>query len=187
MKKKVLNTIFILLIVSGIAVIAFYLNFLATEKRYNKEIATKLEEHYDAFKTSVRKFSEQRTIFLDATAEIYLEDLNTNYDDIISLLKEYDKAVLDVKDKAEPFEDIIKKVRLTDKSLQDKIIAFKINYEQSINYYVYDISEINIFFEEYNKLLEVNENKDLKKLPKYNAVITDYLDYNKDGIYMGKE
>ena len=67
MKKKVLNTIFILLIVSGIAVIAFYLNFLATEKRYNKEIATKLEEHYDAFKTSVRKFSEQRTIFLDAT------------------------------------------------------------------------------------------------------------------------
>lgn len=184
MKKKVLSSIFILLIISGVAVIAFYLSFLSREKRYNKEVATKLEEHYDAFKTSVSKFSEQRKIVLDETSEIYLEDLNESYDDIITMLKDYDRAVLDVKEKAEPFEDIIKKVRLADKTLQDKISAFKINYEQSINYYVYDIEEINKLFNEYNNLLDEDSEE---KLLKYKAVIADYLDYNGDGIYLGRE
>ncbi len=186
MKRKVLMTIFAILIIAGIAIVFSYVNFLVKEKRYNDKVKVTLNNNYDKFKENVKHFSDVREELLKETSNIYLEDLAKSYTDITDVLEDYDKAIAKVKESADPVSKLSKNIRGTDKELQNKISAFKINYEQTINYYVGDYKGLNEKIKLYNEYIEENSPK-AKPLKLLVASIKDYIDFDGNGVQLGVE
>ena len=185
--KKVLSIMFL---VAGFAGIASGLGIMyqneANRQNALEALKTSIVNDYEDFKVKVEVFSEERTSIYENLNKItYLTDIKTNYDSLVeeytkyeNALKEVDKASEDLK--VNCFEEKFKEI-----TINNKISAFVINYEQAVNYFIQDVSNFNEKVKLYNEYVKQNPNKGLVELEEYQSSYTEYVDVNSDKVFEG--
>ena len=137
-------------------------------------------------------FSTNTTMFEDYRDELYTEVLGNVYYDTMyktdetvkGKLNEYEAIVDGIKKDTKKLDSLCKHVYYPDSEVNKMCINYKSIYEQVVNYYVTDIHTYNDNVEKYNAYQDTIK-KDLK-IKKYHTVY-DYIDYNGDKIFDGKE
>lgn len=137
-------------------------------------------------------FSTNTTMFEDYRDELYTEVLgNVYYDTMFKTdetvkgkLNEYEAIVDSIKKDTKKLDSLCKHVYYPDSEVNKMCTNYKSIYEQVVNYYVTDIHTYNENVEKYNAYQDTIK-KDLK-IRKYHTEY-DYIDYNGDKIFDGKE
>lgn len=178
------------LIILGAVLIVFGISFSVYKTAMNKQERTekteaKILSDYDAFKEKIEIFSKEREEIYAKVFEPYLEDLHEEHAEIFSYMTRYDAAVNDLVEVSKYLAKDGLKYKTNKEDIKEKLEAFKINYEQSINMFVDDATKFNEKIEAYNEYLEENELSD-ERLATYELKLK-YLDLNKDGKFDGKE
>ena len=185
--KKVLS---IMLLLTGFTCIGSGLGIMykneVDKQNALEALKTSIVNDYENFKTKVEVFSEERTSIYENLNKItYLTDIKTNYEDLVNeytkyeeTLKEIDKASTGLKINC--FEEEFKEI-----TINNKISAFVINYEQAVNYFIQDVENFNKKVVLYNDYVKENPNLGLVELQKYESSYQEYVDVNDDQVFEG--
>ena len=185
--KKVLSIMFL---AGGFAVIASGLGIMykneANRQNALEALKTSIVNDYEDFKVKVEVFSEERTnIYENLNKITYLTDIESNYESLISEYAKYEETLKDIDKVSEGlkvncFEEEFKEI-----TINNKISAFVINYEQAVNYFIQDVSNFNEKVKLYNDYVKQNPDKGLVELEEYQSSYTEYADVNSDKVFEG--
>ena len=186
--KKSLKIIGIVIIIIAIIFIEAWI-WVDGLKEDRAETQAKMDEilkAYPNFNEAVDDFSNLRNQFYSYKEDLYLETLRDNADAWNTFMKTYEDGIKKVENTAL----VLKKdcdAEYGDVNVSNKCTMFKANYESAMNYYISDIKLYNQMVDEYSKYNLENGNS----YPKVNEgtlpIYKDYIDYDKDGEYFGKE
>ena len=187
MKKVVLVVIVVLIIVLfGTGGFLFVKNLKKDTKLTNETIKILLKE-YEKFDSDINLFASKREELYSMLDESYNENISKNVDIWNSLIDEYSKIVLDIKNDSKVLDKYCFN-KFGSIEVNSKCTNYIANYEAAMNYYIFDIKSYNKnIVEKYNNWVDANEFK-YKKLA--NGELTaykDYIDYDKDKEYFGKD
>jgi len=186
MKKKVIMILIIILVILGLGFggYIFVKNFTEDQKK-TLEIMEKIKEEYKSFSPLVEGFSEARTNFYTAKEELfYLESINDNRGTISTMMTSYNDLVMNVHTSSTYLQENCAR-EYANASVNNTCNLFKQGYEAVMNYYITDIGVYNSIVTEYNTWLTENsltfEPLTLQEFTLYES----YIDYDKDGSYLG--
>ena len=187
MKKSLLVIGIVLLIIIILFVGAWiWVDGLKEDTKITKEKMDAVKEAYPIFNQAVIDFSNLRNKFYEYKENLYLETLRDNADAWNVFMKEYADGIQKVEDAALVLKENCD-IEYGDVQVSTKCDDFKVSYEPAMNYYISDVKLYNSMVDEYDKYNMENGNK----FPKVNKgefkVYQDYIDYDKDGEYFGKE
>jgi len=137
-------------------------------------------------------FSTKITIFEDFRDELYTEVLGNVYYDTMyvtdemvkSKLSEYEDIVDDIGNDVKRLDGWCGNVYYPQATVNNMCINYKVIYEQVVNYYVTDINTYNENVQKYNEYQKAISSNLLVEpfQTKY-----DFIDYNADNEFSGKE
>lgn len=186
--KKVVSIIFLIagIISLGIGIGIMYKNESDKQKAL-EALKTSIVNDYEDFKVKVEVFSEERTNIYQSLNKItYLTDIKVNYASLTEEYKKYEETLKEIdkvsKDlKVNCFEQEFKEV-----TINNKISAFVINYEQAVNYFIQDVNNFNEKVKLYNDWLkQTYPTAQVVELEEYVSSYTKYVDVNNDGVFEG--
>ena len=186
--KKSLIIIGIVILIIIILFIGAWIWFdgLKEDKLETQEKMDEIKEVYPNFNQAVNDFSNLRNEFYNKKENLFLETLKDNADEWNSFINSYKDAIQKVENNALKLKKNCN-IEYGDVGVSTKCDSFKVNYEAAQNYYITDIKLYNEMVDEYDKYNLENGNT----FPKINKgefiVYKDYIDYDKDGEYFGKE
>lgn len=186
MKKKVIIIAIIILIILGLALggYIFVKNFTEDQKK-TLEVMEKIKEEYKSFSPLVEKFSEARTNFHIAKEELFfLDSINDNKDTIITMMTSYNNLVMNVHTSSAYLQENCAR-EYANASVNNTCNLFKQGYEAVMNYYITDIGVYNSIATEYNAWLTENSLTFEPLTLQEFTLHENYIDYDKDGSYLG--
>lgn len=185
--KKVLSIMFL---VSGIVSLGTGLGLMykneSDRQKALEALKTSIVNDYEDFKVKVEIFSEERTTVYENLNKItYLVDIKNNYDSLINEYKKYEQTLKEIDEvssslKVNCFEEEFKEI-----TINNKISAFVINYEQAVNYFIQDVNKFNEKVRLYNEYVKSNQVTDVVELKEYESSYTKYVDVNDDEVFEG--
>lgn len=143
---------------------------------------TTIVNGFNAFKEQALLFSNERSrIYAELFDVIIISEIpsqkqyyDETFNNYLNIVKELDNVSSDLK-------ELCPNHTYKDKDLVSKCSSFITAYETSINYFIKDINTFNSNFELYNDRSDV-------KLELYSTEeYKDFIDYNGDGIYLGRD
>lgn len=175
----------ILTVVGGIMLVAK--GFKGEQESLTKTMNIIVDD-YSVFKTKVENFSNLREqIYSDVMNSQYYSEVFDKYATNIEKITKYEEAVTEIDNASKNLKKNCTERKYNDQDVTNKCNAFIINYEQSINYFINDITRFNERIEEYNKWRTTeNTNTKYTELQKFNSKYTEYVDINGDKIESGK-
>ena len=182
---KIIGTVFIIcVILFGLGCI--WAKGFKEDQRLTKEKMKLVLDAYPAFNESVEKFSDKRNILYENKEELYYETLSKTVDVWNKFMDEYADGIKDVEEKAKDLKENCH-IQYGDVNTNSKCTTFIANYEAAHNYYISDIKMYNEIVDNYDAWNKENDSKypsvENGKYPVYK----DYIDYDKDGEFFGKE
>lgn len=184
-KWKLLLIIFIILLVIGIF-LYFYISSFKVDREETLELMKEVNEDYPTFNKSMTEFVNKRNAFYKQKDEIFLEDIGKNVNVWVKFMADYEKIINKVEDNSKRLKPNCKN-DFGDINAKTECNQFRVNYEAAMNYYITDVKVYNNIVKEYNEWL-INNNSSYQKLEKVSLTIyKDYIDYDEDGEYFGKE
>ena len=114
-----------------------------------------------------------------------ISHMETKIDGWQKLLDEYTVIINELENNSSYLKDNCKTVKTLNNNASIQCESFEFAYETAINSYISDINLYNESIKGYNEW--VSNNGELKPLELYNNLYKDYIDYNKDGEFFGKE
>lgn len=186
--KKSLKIIGIVIIIIAIIFIAawIWVDGLKEDRAATQAKMDEILEAYPNFNKAVDEFSNLRNQFYGYKEDLYLETLRDNAEAWNTFMAGYANGIQKVEDTAKVLKEDCQS-EYGDVNVSSKCTTFKANYEAAMNYYISDVKMYNQMVDEYDKYNAQNGNKyptvNEGKFPVY----TDYIDYDKDGEYFGKE
>lgn len=173
---------FILIISGGVS------SFVLGLKRDKEEISNRINEVNDEFEV----FSTNTSVFESTRDELYNVVLSNVYYDTMydedkavkNKLSNYEHLVDELTNNTKKLDSLCEDVYYPDSKVNTKCNNYKSIYEQVINYFVSDIKVYNGNVSKYNEY-QKNNNSDLR-VDNYKTK-KNYVDYNKDKVYDGKE
>ena len=186
--KKSLMIIGIVIIVIIIVFIGawIWVDGLKEDTLLTKEKMNEILEAYPKFNTEVDNFSKARNQLYEYKENLYLETLRDNVDGWNTFMVNYRKNIENVESAAKVLKENCD-IEYGDVNVNSKCTTFKANYEAAQNYYISDVKMYNDMvndYEEYN-LEHGNQYKKLEKA--LYGEYGDYIDYDEDGEFFGKE
>lgn len=178
MKKKKNTFILLLVIVLGLVIIFLVYNILNSQK-LKKENINYIKTAYNDLTDNINTYNSIRTKYNEKLSSFVLATYENEHNDYINLLTEYNKTI-------ENIDNSITKIKSKCNIIYNDININKIcsnyetMYEKLVNIYVTDINMYNENIKKYNEY----KNENLKVFEK---IHTDYIDYNKDGKYEGRD
>lgn len=184
-KKVFIIILVVVLIITAISLLT--VNFVKNMKKDREETIKTMEqirEKYRTFSPLVEEFSEKRTEYYTMKDEkLYLENISDSKDEIISFMDEYSTLVYKVHNDSKYLEDNCMR-KYSDNRVNNTCNLFKQGYEAIMNYYMTDIKGYNEFVTSYNEWSK--ESNSALKLDKIEFdLYSDYIDYDKDGSFLG--
>lgn len=178
-KKKVLIiSVFILLFIVVAGLVGVKIS--AKNKELDK-IQKGIENTYKKLENNIKDYNNNREIISTELDDYYTDDLEGDYDGFIKILKEQKSIIDEVKTSTVELGNSCGN-RLYPRSDINKICSnYQDYYETVFNVFINDYGEINKIIEDYNK----TNNKGLEVYTAGEEL--DYLDYNKDGKYLGRD
>lgn len=183
-KVKILATLGIFLIVVGMVT-----NFVTSLKTDKQEINKRMKVitgTYEVFKTNANTFSSLRDdLYTNVFSEIYYETLKENIAIYKTKLAEYEKSLEQIETEALTLQKNCRGVYYPEAEVNTKCTTYAKSYEEMVNYFVNDVTQVNNNIEEYNKYQTENATGN-PLLEKYKTK-KQYIDFNKDKKFEGKE
>lgn len=179
----IILTISLVMIVSGCVS-----SFIISLKADRREIYSRMDVVKDEFEV----FSANTSVFESFRDELYTVVLDNVYfdsfysdDEIVKdKLSNYEQLVDELTKNTKNLENLCENVYYPDGGINSRCNNYKLIYEQVVNYFVGDIELYNSHVVKYNK--DQESKNTLFRVKKYNTD-KDYVDYNHDKVFDGKE
>lgn len=186
-KKRWKILVCILLILSVIGVfLYFYISSFKVDRQETLALMKEVNEDYPKFNKNMTEFVNKRNAFYKQKEEIYLEDMGKNTAAWITFMNEYAKIIENIESSSKRLKGHCKN-NFGDINAKTQCNQFRVNYEAANNYYITDIKAYNNIVKEYNEWL-INHSSSYPKLNEISlSIYKDYIDYDEDGEYFGKE
>jgi len=176
-KKKIIITIIIvILIITFITIYIININKSRKEMQNNSEI---VKTNYEKLTSYVKTYNEIRTKYTNLSSNFFYETYKDKHNEYVSLLTEYNNIIEKIDNSIDNI-DIRCNVIYNDKSINSICSNYKVTYEKLINLYINDLTDYNQKLSGYNDYKKDN-------IEEFNMIHTEYLDYNLDKIYEGKD
>jgi hypothetical protein len=178
MKKYIIVVLVLILIIAG--TITFFVIDLNKDTEATQKVMEEINEYYKKYEENIDDYNLTRDKLITQTSSYYNESFKENYSNILVILNDYDEIM----------NQTTLNVTIIDNNCANHIFNnsktnticknYQESYEQMTNIFLTDVENFNNLVETYNK-------STTEQLEKYNSnYIKDYLDYNKDGKYEGK-
>ena len=175
-KKNLIISIIIVIIVLLIALIIINISKSKKQTNINKEMIIK---SYNNLTTSVKSYNEVRTKYDEMTKDFVLSTYKSKQTEYEELLNKYNDIIKNIDSEVTQLNGYC--TQLYDDGEVNKICdGYKNLYEKLINIYVTDLNNYNDKIKAYNEY----QNESLKL---FTMVHNDYIDYNEDKIYEGRD
>ena len=185
MKKKLAVIILVLILIAifvlyGVIVTKEVLNNYREDRRNTIDVMSKIDDEYASFESKISTYNNnlKKVVTLINESNYYAE-FNKNNKEMIELL---DATTNQIKEMSSytTLKNSCDKTYSNGKTNR-ACSSYAKTYEKSINIYVDVIKAYN------NIVAKINESFPDSKFDEYKSEFTDYVDYNKDGKYLGKE
>ena len=187
MKSKKLGMfIFVASIVMVIAgsICVFVISLNADREETQKRMGV-VNKEFESFNEIITTFEAERdSLYTEYFGNVFYDTLETNDPIIKTKLTNYEKVVNDITKKADAMKDLCEDVYYPDSSVNSKCSDYKLIYEQVVNYFVEDVKLYNDTIKTFNEQQAAAGST--FALMTYKTEF-DYIDYNKDGSFDGKE
>ena len=181
MKKKyiIITITIIITLILILGVIKFIISF----KEGSNNQQTKMNEittTYTLLEESINNYNNIRKTLTNRLSTYYQDTFRDNYSDTINLMQNYDQIIGEIQEEINLIAKDCANNIFNDSNVNNICKNYQETYEQLVNTYVNDINDINTIIEDYN-------NDTNSSLAKFNSnYINNYIDYNQDGEYIGK-
>ncbi len=193
MKKDIIKLISFILattfIMSGV-IYFFVFNYkeekrikIEKEEKYFASINTAYEEFREK-STDIGKSIEEMNNYIIDYSEFYVE-MPVKYGEAVEKVEFYTEELIKLENETKYLMDNCQDVEHNNVIVTRNCHSYVISFEKTVNAFINGIKFLNDKITDYNNWVD-EEKKDFKKLElivveKYN----NYVDYNKDGIYLG--
>lgn len=179
-KTNKFNKIMIISVISlilVIVVIIFIINIYKEKKTSLKNIEI-IKNNYSELSTNVTDYNKIRENLSEKLNNFTYEKFPKEYEDYNELLKSYNDNIEKIDNNISNINSKCNNI-YNDISVNKICDSYKILYEKIINLYVIDLTNYN------NKVTSYNEYTN-NNIEVFNMLHEDYIDYNNDSIYEGK-
>ena len=178
-----LMTLSFIMIMSG-SVSSFLLGLKADrEETYNRMII--VDDEFESFSTNTTAFEEFRdSLYNDFLGNIYYDSMYKEDKKIKNKLSNYENMVDQMEKSVLKLDGLCEDVYYPLSKTNSECINYKSIYEQVNNYFISDINLYNKNVDKYNSYQK--KEKSNLMISKY-KMSKNYIDYNNDGKYDGKE
>ncbi|HIR49496.1 MAG TPA: hypothetical protein IAB35_05905 [Candidatus Faecimonas gallistercoris] len=181
---KILFTLGFIFIVFGLIT-----NFTVGFKQDKKEVEKRMKivnSTYEIFKKKVQKFNTTRDdLYNNVFSQLYFETLNQTITNCLQELQNYETQLDKVENSAKKLQKNCENIYFPSADVNTKCKTYATSYEEIVNYFINDIKQVNDNIEEYNNYNQENKTG-IAPIQKYNTT-KDYIDFNQDKEYAGKE
>ena len=140
---------------------------------------------FEGFSTNTSIFEEYReSLYTEVLDNVYYDTMYKTDDDVKEKLEEYESIVDDIKKDANKLNKLCGNVYYPQGDVNSMCENYKSIYEQVVNYFVSDIHAYNENVKKYNEYQKAVQSDLTVKKYKTNY---DYIDYNGDTVFDGKE
>ena len=140
---------------------------------------------FEEFSTEVSLYEEQRDLlYTEVLSNLYYDSLFVQDKIVKNRLSNYEAIVDEISKKNNTLDKLCSDVYYPDSVVNNKCSNYKSIYEQVVNYFVTDIKFYNKNITKYNEYVKNSGSTNTVSLYKTNK---DYIDYNGDNVYDGKE
>ena len=186
--KKSLTIIGVVMIIIVIIFICawVWVDGLKEDTAITKKKMDEVLDAYPKFNEEVDNFSKLRNQLYESKEDLYLETLRDNAASWNTFMENYKNSIMKVENTAL----ILKKncaEEYGDVNVSSKCTTFKANYEAAHNYYISDVKMYNQMVDEYDVYNAEHGNGYAKVNKASYGPYDDYIDYDKDGEYFGKD
>lgn len=162
--------------------IAFVVIFVLTTRKDKLETERNMEnikKNYNLLTTSVNYYNEIRTKYATMSSVLLMDKYEESHEEYTKLLTDYNKVMKDI-------DTYITNIsfrcnnKYSDTEINKVCDNYKELYEKLVNLYVNDLNNYNKFIDKYNDYKNT-------ELEKFEMIHNDYIDYNNDNVYEGRE
>lgn len=179
----VLMTLSFIMIMSGSVS-----SFVAGLKKDRNETYRRIlvvNDEFEIFSTNTSVFEVYRDdLYQKYLGTFYFETMYQNDSVLKTNLSNYENIVDEIAKNVKQLDSLCKEVYYPDNEANSKCVNYKSIYEQVVNYFVSDIHLYNDYVKKYNEYGSNQEN--FSSISLYSTK-KDYIDYNLDKKYDGKE
>lgn len=173
---------FVLIISGGVS------SFVIGLRRDRDEIYSRISEvndEFEVFSTNTSVFESTRdNLYNVVLSNVYYDTMYDEDKSVKNTLSNYENLVDELTKNTRNLNKLCDDVYYPDSNVNTKCNNYRSIYEQVVNYFVGDIKIYNDNVNKYNEY-QRNNNSDLR-VDKYKTK-KDYIDYNGDKVYDGKE
>ena len=172
-----------ILIVSG-SVSTFVIN-LRDDQNATRQRMVVVGDKFEDFSANTSVFESFREdLYGGIFDNVYFDTLYSNDINIKNKLSNYENLVDELKKNTNSLDELCNDMYYPDGTINSKCNNYKSIYEQVVNYFVTDINNYNNNVKKYNEYQKsINSDKTLALY----KTDKDYIDYNEDKIFDGKE
>lgn len=182
MKKVVIILIVVLIFLGGIFFFGFkFVKEYNEDVKNTKEILEKINTEYGDFENHIVEYNKSLTKLIELLkTSNYIEKIDSNKENLLKLMNDVTTEL----DKISSYKNLNKYCtnKFSDGKTNRNCSSFSKTYEKSYNVYIDVVSVYNDVAKKYNEL--VDESNQMKI---YDSKYKDYVDYDKDGTYLGKD
>ncbi len=179
----VLMTISFIMIMSG-SVSSFVAGLKQDQAEMYRRVYV-VNDEFEVFSTNTSVFEEYRdNLYKDYLSDFFYDTMYENDSTLKNSLSNYENIVDEIQKSVSKLDSLCKNVYYPNSEANSKCLNYKSIYEQVVNYFVSDIQLYNSYVIKYNEYA-----KDKEKYLSIDQYSTkkDYIDYNQDKKYDGKE
>lgn len=184
MKKNEKKSIKIVIIFGILILIIGLISILIANIMKEKKESTKnmeiIEYNYTELIANVSEYNQIRSDLSNKLNNFIYDNYLSEHESYVELLTKYNNNIKEIDKNISNINERCN-VIYKDLSINKICDSYQITYEKLINLYVADLINYN------NKITSYNEYNDGEDISLFELVHKDYIDYNKDNVYEGKD
>ena len=168
-------------IVLGVILFILIFKNVNDEKKELDIVMEKVITNFDLLNKNINVYNKNRDKLVSSFDSYYLDMLVDDYDSYVNVFMEQEEVVNKIYDNVKKISIYCNGQVFSDSKVNNICNNYENYYEMVVNVYVSDLEKLNELIERYNQ----NNNGSLSLYE--SSKMIDYIDYNKDGEYLGRE
>lgn len=184
MKKK--NNKILWFVIAVVVIITAIMVFIVIKNMNedadkNNVAMDNISKSYQLLEDNIELYNNNRQTLSSSLDNYYTDNLTKDYQTYITLLSEQADIIKSIHTQINDIEENCQDRIFSKKEINNICSNYQDYYEMVVNIFINDKQEINKIIKTYN----MNTNSPLNEYASED--LTDYIDYNKDGQYLGRE
>lgn len=178
--KKIIIIVSLIFVLLVLFLLTLFISNIVNDKKMSRENMQVIKDNYNQLSDIVSEYNQIRTDLSDKLNNFIYDRYPGEHDAYMELINKYndnikniDKSVNNINSRCDVIYNDISVNKICD--------SYEVLYEKLINLYVTDINNYN------DKIISYNQYKETDSYQKIKLLHEDYIDYNNDKKYEGKD